>query len=83
MKLEGKIQDFILNYYSEIPVSIKISEINYEIFTGFLIGQCAIWTKSELHKLIEEVESKSIRFNNNVITEDNTLEDNEYIITNL
>lgn len=83
MKLEGSMQDFIRNYYSEVPVSIKISKVNYEIFTGFLIGQCATWTKSELPKLIEEVESKSIRFNNNLIVEDSTLEDNEYIITNL
>jgi hypothetical protein len=83
MKLEGSMQDFIRNYYSEVPVSIKISEVNYEILTGYIIGQCATWTKSELPRVIKEVESKSIKFNSNVIMEDNTLGDNEYIITNL
>jgi len=81
--LEGNIQDFIRNYYSEVPVTIRISEINYEIFTGFIIGQCATWTKSELPRVIEEVESKSFKFNNNLIVEDNELQDNEYIITKL
>ena len=83
MKLDSSIQQFILNYYSEESVSIRISEINYEILTGYIIGQCATWTKSELPKVIKEVESKSIRFNNNLIVEDTTLEDNEYIITKL
>ena len=83
MILEGSMQDFIRNYYSEVPVSIKISEVNYEILTGYVISQCATWTKSELSRVIKEVESKSIKFNSNVIMEDNTLEDNEYIITNL
>jgi len=83
MKLDGSIQQFVLNYYSDEPVSIKISEVNYGILTGYIIGQCATWTKSELPKVIEEVESKSIRFNKNLIVEDITLADNEYIITKL